>query len=70
MNGEVDFSDLFAALGLALVLEGAAYALFPDAMRGMMSRVLAQPLSALRAAGLMAAVLGVFIVWLVRGSIT
>ena len=63
----MDWSDLIAAMGLALVLEGAAYALFPDAMRNMMSQVLAMPASNLRFVGLVATVLGVIIVWLVRG---
>ena len=63
----MEFSDLFAALGLALVLEGAAYALFPEAMRAMMAQVLELATSNLRLAGLIGAVLGVGIVWLVRG---
>ncbi len=63
----MDFSDLFAALGLALVLEGAAYALFPDAMRNMMAQVLALPASNMRLVGLVAAIIGFGVVWLVRG---
>jgi uncharacterized protein len=63
----MDFSDLFAALGLALVLEGVAYALFPDAMRNMMAQVLALPASNMRFVGLVAAVIGLGVVWLVRG---
>lgn len=63
----MEFSDLFAALGLALALEGAAYALFPEAMRRMMAQVLELATSSLRLVGLVAAVLGVGIVWLVRG---
>ncbi|NQU57351.1 MAG: DUF2065 domain-containing protein [Rhodospirillales bacterium] len=63
----MEFSDLFAAFGLALVLEGAAYALFPDAMRKMMAQVLELAPSNMRFVGLVAAVLGVGIVWLVRG---
>ncbi|MBT4934366.1 MAG: DUF2065 domain-containing protein [Rhodospirillaceae bacterium] len=60
------WSDLFAAFGLALVFEGASYALFPDAMRRMMAQVLELGTSNLRFVGLAAAVLGVGIVWLVR----
>ncbi len=63
----MDFSDLFAALGLALVLEGAAYALFPEPMRRMMAQVQELEVSNIRFVGLVAAVLGVGIVWLVRG---
>jgi uncharacterized protein YjeT (DUF2065 family) len=60
-------ADLITALGLALVIEGVLYALFPDAMRRMMAIVLGQPQSQIRAAGLFAAALGVLVVWLVRG---
>ena len=59
--------DLLTALGVAIALEGAIYALFPGAMKRFMVRVLAEPPSHLRAAGLIAAALGVGIVWLVRG---
>ena len=62
----MDFSDLFAALGLALVLEGAAYTLFPDAMRKMMEQILALPVANVRTIGLFTAFTGVFLVWLVR----
>lgn len=55
------------ALGLAIVIEGVCYALFPDAMKKMMLQVLDQPASKLRSFGLGAAVFGVFLVWLVRG---
>ena len=59
--------DFITALGLVLVIEGALYALFPDAMQRMMEQVLEMPPQALRSAGLIAAFVGVGIVWLVRG---
>jgi uncharacterized protein YjeT (DUF2065 family) len=59
--------DLFTALALAVAIEGIAYALFPDAMKRMMVTVLAQPAGNLRAAGLIAAVLAVGVVWMIRG---
>ena len=59
--------DLLAALGLAIALEGLIYALFPRAMKRMMVHVLGQPDGGLRLAGLVAAVIGVVIVWVVRG---
>ena len=61
--------DLLAALGLAIALEGILYALFPDAMKKFMVQVLAQPVSHVRRAGLFAAAVGVFVVWLVRGQL-
>lgn len=60
-------SDLITAIGLAVAIEGLLYALFPDGMKAAMTKVLAQPSSHLRSAGLVAAVVGVGVVWLVRG---
>ena len=55
------------ALGLAIVIEGVCYALFPDAMKKMMLSVLEQPSSDLRMFGVTAAIVGVGIIWLIRG---
>lgn len=60
-------SDLLTALGLVLVIEGAIYALFPDAMKRMTTKMLQVPSPNLKTAGLVAAGVGVGIVWLVRG---
>jgi uncharacterized protein YjeT (DUF2065 family) len=60
-------SDAVAALGLILVLEGALYALFPEAMKRMAAQVLEAPVDTLRVVGLVSAALGVGIVWIVRG---
>ncbi|NQU57409.1 MAG: DUF2065 domain-containing protein [Rhodospirillales bacterium] len=61
-------SDLIVAVGLAVTLEGALYALFPDGMKRMMAMVLQQPSSQMRIAGLVAAFVGVGIVWSIRGQ--
>jgi uncharacterized protein YjeT (DUF2065 family) len=60
-------TTFITALGLAIVIEGVCYALFPEAMKKMMRQVLDQPASTLRAFGLGATILGVFMVWLIRG---
>ena len=60
-------ADFFTALALALAIEGAAYALFPDGMKGVMRQVLELPATTLRGAGLTAMVFGVAAVWLIRG---
>jgi uncharacterized protein YjeT (DUF2065 family) len=57
---------LLAALGLYLVIEGAALALFPDGARRMMALVQQLPPSTLRTVGVAAATIGFLIVWLVR----
>ncbi len=59
--------DLIAAVGLALAIEGALYAVFPEAMRRFLARVLERPVAALRTAGMLTTALGVGIVWAVRG---
>ena len=58
--------DLWTALALVLVIEGALYALFPEGMRRAAARALAVPPQTLRLAGLAAACAGVILVWLVR----
>jgi len=63
----VDWTDLVTALGLAIALEGLAYAAFPGPMRRALAALSVQPEQALRMAGLVALAAGVFIVWLVRG---
>jgi uncharacterized protein YjeT (DUF2065 family) len=60
-------SDIVAAVGLVLVLEGAFYALFPDLMRRMAERVLETPADTLRFVGVISAAIGVALVWWVRG---
>ncbi len=58
--------DLGTALALVLVIEGILYALFPEGMRRVAARAMLVPPQIVRAAGLLAASIGVVIVWLVR----
>jgi len=60
-------SELVTALALAIAIEGILYALFPDSMKRMMASVLEMPSSNLRVVGLIAAVLGVSLIWVIRG---
>ena len=66
MGLDVDWSDLGTALGLALAIEGALYALAPSAMRRLMATVLDREQASLRAAGVAAVVAGLAIVWFIR----
>ncbi len=59
--------DLFTALALVLVIEGALYALFPDGVKRMMAMAQEIPRATLRGGGVTAVVLGVALVWLIRG---
>tara|TARA_A100000164_G_C21269939_1_gene479720 strand:+ start:178 stop:363 length:186 start_codon:yes stop_codon:yes gene_type:complete len=60
-------SELFSALALAIALEGIVYALFPDRMKRVMSTAIEQPTANLRFVGLLAAMLGVAVLWVIRG---
>ena len=60
------FADLFTALALVLVIEGLIYALFPDAMKRMMASILQLPSSSIRSAGLLAAIVGLVLIWIIR----
>ena len=63
----MDVDILITALALAITIEGIAYALFPDGMKKLMAQVMTMPSANMRAAGIAAAVAGVFVIWLVRG---
>ncbi len=58
--------DLLAAICVAFVIEGILYALFPEAMRRFIAQVLGMPEGQIRVAGLVAAGIGIFGLWIVR----
>lgn len=60
-------TDLFAALGLVLVIEGLLFAGFPGAARRASANVASTPEQTLRLVGLVSAVIGVALVWIIRG---
>ena len=62
-------TDLLTALALVLVIEGIAWAAFPEAMKRMMAQVLVMPPDLLRGVGLFMAILGLGGIWLVRAAL-
>lgn len=58
--------DLLAAMGLVLVIEGALYALFPQAMINTMKRLPEIPPASLRMMGLASVALGWLLVKWIR----
>jgi uncharacterized protein len=60
-------SDFLAALGLVFVIEGLIFAAFPDAAKRAMASVLETPDISLRLIGIGSALVGLIVVWLVRG---
>ncbi len=67
MGGGEFALNLGLALGLALVLEGLAYALFARPLKRLMMEILAMPEFTIRLIGLTIAAVGVVVIWLVRG---
>lgn len=59
--------DLTVALGLVLVIEGVLYAGLPGAMKRTLVLVAKQSDAMLRGIGLGAALVGLFVIWLIRG---
>ena len=60
-------SDFLAAVGLVFVLEGLIFAAFPLAAKRAMTSMMETPETVLRVVGLVSAVVGVGVIWLVRG---
>jgi len=60
-------SDFIVALGLVFVIEGIVFAAFPGAAKRAVSAVMETPERALRVVGLASALVGLIVVWLVRG---
>jgi uncharacterized protein YjeT (DUF2065 family) len=60
-------SDFVVALGLVFAIEGIVFAAFPATAKRAMASVIETPDGALRLVGLLSALLGVVLVWLVRG---
>ena len=60
-------SDLLAAVGLILILEGVAYGLFPDFMRRAAFEISRADPEMIRTVGLLCALAGAVVLWFVRG---
>jgi uncharacterized protein YjeT (DUF2065 family) len=60
-------SDLVTALALVLVIEGTLWALFPEAMKRAAAHAALLASGPLRLGGLVTVVVGVGLVWLIRG---
>ncbi len=60
-------SDFLAAIGLLFVFEGLIYGGFPSAAKRFAADVTGLPDNVLRSVGLASMVMGIGIVWLVRG---
>jgi uncharacterized protein YjeT (DUF2065 family) len=60
-------TDFLAALGLVFVIEGLVFAAFPGAAKRAVAAMVDTPDQGLRLVGLLSAVFGLVMLWLVRG---
>ena len=59
--------DFLVALGLVFALEGILFAAFPMLTKRAMTHIMETPDQLLRLVGIVSAVIGVALIWLVRG---
>jgi uncharacterized protein YjeT (DUF2065 family) len=57
---------LITAFGLFLIIEGLLYALFPNTMKSMIGKMLNSSNETLKWTGIISAVIGLIIIWLVK----
>jgi uncharacterized protein len=62
----IGYSDFLVGVGMVLVIEGLLFAAIPNGMRTAMKSAFASPDNILRAVGLVSAVIGLILIWLVR----
>ncbi|MEA2872641.1 MAG: uncharacterized protein QOH67_2617 [Hyphomicrobiales bacterium] len=60
-------ADFIVALGLVFVIEGLIFAVSPASAKNAMAHVMETADGPLRVVGIVSAVLGVILVWFVRG---
>lgn len=59
-------NDFFAALALAVILEGLLYAAFPEQMKRALAALLETPSSKIRVVALTSAAAGLIVLWMIR----
>ena len=60
-------SDFIVALGLVFVIEGLIFSAFPATAKRAMESVQQTPDGPLRVVGIVSAILGIILVWAIRG---
>ena len=59
-------STLITAFGLFLIIEGLLYAIFPNKMKSMIGKMLNSSNETLKWTGIISAVIGLVIIWMVK----
>jgi uncharacterized protein YjeT (DUF2065 family) len=62
----IGYGDFLVGVGMVLVIEGLLFAAVPQGMRAAIKSVLSSPDNILRVVGLVSAVIGLIVIWLVR----
>jgi uncharacterized protein len=60
-------TEFIVAIGLVLVIEGLLFAAFPKVAKRLAVSAIESPETSLRAAGIVSAVLGLILIWIMRG---
>ncbi|MGZ3307961.1 MAG: DUF2065 domain-containing protein [Xanthobacteraceae bacterium] len=60
-------AQFVVAIGLVLVIEGLLFAAFPRGAKRLAASAVESPETSLRIAGIVSAVLGLVLIWFVRG---
>lgn len=64
--GHIAINDFLVGVGFLLVIEGLLFAALPAFMRSALASVQVTPDHVLRAVGLVSAVIGLIVIWLIR----
>jgi uncharacterized protein YjeT (DUF2065 family) len=60
-------TEFLVAIGLVFVIEGLLFAAFPSAAKRLAATAIESPETSLRIAGIISAVIGLVLIWVVRG---
>ena len=60
-------TEFLVAIGLVFVIEGLLFAAFPSAAKRLAATAIESPETSLRVAGIISAVIGLALIWVVRG---
>jgi len=60
-------AEFLVAIGLVFVIEGLLFAAFPAAAKRLAATAIESPETSLRVAGIISAVIGLVLIWVVRG---
>jgi uncharacterized protein YjeT (DUF2065 family) len=60
-------NEFIVAIGLVLVIEGLLFAAFPRVAKRLAASAIESPETSLRIAGIASAIIGIIVIWFMRG---